>query len=260
MNILQEIALATQARITAQKMVLPEAALELEALSLPRCSEHPFERALVGQDMAFICEIKRASPSKGDIVDDFDYIKIAKEYEAAGANAISILTEPNYFRGCDCYLREIALQTTLPLLRKDFVIDSYMILQSKVLGASAILLICSLLTKAKLKEFIAMADGLGLSTLVEVHNEREVDMALEVGARIIGINNRNLEDFTVDLSISERLCKQIPSSAIVVSESGISSADEVARLHRLGIAAVLVGESLMRCEDKIAALAMLRGG
>jgi len=220
----------------------------------------PFEKALRSEDIAFICEVKRASPSKGIIANEFPYLDIAKDYEAAGAAAVSVLTEPFYFKGDDDHLREIANTVSIPLLRKDFTVDRYMIYEAKLLGASAVLLICSLLERETLEEFIYIAHGLGLSALVETHSEAEVDMALTTGARIIGANNRNLETFEVDIALSGRLKKMVPPDIVFVSESGIRTADDVEILRQNGVDAVLVGETLMRSPDKKAALAELRDG
>ena len=190
---------------------------------------------------------------------DFPYLKIAKEYEAAGADCISVLTEPKWFLGSDTYLEEIANSVSIPCLRKDFTIDDYMIYEAKVLGASAVLLICSILSEKQMKEYISICDELGLSALIEVHDEREINMALHAGARIIGVNNRNLKDFSVDTDNSRRLRELIPRDVLFVSESGVSSAEDVAKLRDIGADAVLIGETLMRAPDKKAKLAELRG-
>ena len=190
---------------------------------------------------------------------DFPYLKIAKEYEAAGADCISVLTEPKWFLGSDTYLEEIANSVSIPCLRKDFTIDDYMIYEAKVLGASAVLLICSILSEKQMKEYISICDELGLSALIEAHDEREINMALHAGARIIGVNNRNLKDFSVDTDNSCRLRELIPRDVLFVSESGVSSAEDVAKLRDIGADAVLIGETLMRAPDKKAKLAELRG-
>jgi indole-3-glycerol phosphate synthase len=262
MNILQEITERTKKRIEAQKNIVPLDTLAEEAGSHPVTEGFPFEKALrkkESDDIAFICEVKRASPSKGIITQDFPYLKIAKDYEAAGAAAISVLTEPFYFKGSDQFLREIANTVSVPLLRKDFTVDSYMIYEAKLLGASAVLLICSILEQKTLGEYINIAHSLGLSALVEVHTEAEVSMALAAGARIIGINNRNLKTFDVDIHLSLQLKKMIPQNIITVSESGIQTAEDVERLRKKGIDAVLIGETLMRSSDKKAALEKIRG-
>jgi len=218
-----------------------------------------FEKSLRRPDIAFICEIKKASPSKGVIAEDFPYLDIAREYEAAGAAAISVLTEPEFFQGADSHLTDISNTVDIPLLRKDFIIDKFQIEQSSRLGADAILLICAILGPSELAEYIKEADRFGLSCLVEVHDESELRMALEAGARIIGVNNRDLRNFKVDTSNSIRLRKLSPKNVIFVSESGIRTAEEVDNLREHGVDAVLVGEALMRSEDKKAALAVLRG-
>ena len=256
MNILHEIAERTKERVAAQKKILPSAQIFELAQGT---SNFPFEDALKTNDIAFICEIKKASPSKGIIAKDFPYLQIAKEYEAAGAAAISVLTEPFYFKGHDTYLREIANQVSIPLLRKDFTVDSYMIYEAKLLGASAVLLICTLLDFDTLAEYIALSHSNGLSALVETHSEEEVDMALKAGARIIGVNNRNLKTFEVDMTLSERLKKLVPPDVIFVSESGIKTPDDVAKLHDIGANAVLIGETIMRSSDKYGEIMCLRG-
>ena len=218
-----------------------------------------FEQALRKEDVSFICECKKASPSKGLIAPNFPYLEIAKEYEAAGADCISVLTEPKWFLGNDEYLKEIAEAVSIPCLRKDFTVDEYQIYQAKVLGASAVLLICSILTEDQMKDYIRICDELGLSALVEVHDEQEVQTALNTGARIIGVNNRNLKDFSVDTDNSRRLRELIPPNVLFVSESGVRTAEDVSALREIGADAVLIGETLMRASDKRAKLAELRG-
>lgn len=217
------------------------------------------EKALAGDGMHFICECKKASPSKGLIAPDFPYLAIAKEYEAAGASAISVLTEPKWFLGSDEYLKEIASNVHIPCLRKDFTVDPYMIYQAKVLGASAVLLICAILDTEKLKDYLAVADSLGLSAIVEAHDADEIGSAVCAGARIIGVNNRNLKDFTVDIHNSLRLRELAPADVIFVAESGIRTAEDVEALRSHGIHSVLIGEQLMRAKDKKAELVRLRG-
>ena len=218
-----------------------------------------FEQALRKEGVSFICECKKASPSKGLIAPNFPYLEIAKEYEAAGADCISVLTEPKWFLGNDEYLKEIAESVLIPCLRKDFTVNEYQIYQAKVLGASAVLLICSILTEDQMKDYIRICDELGLSALVEVHDEREVQTALNTGARIIGVNNRNLKDFSVDTGNSRRLRELIPPDVLFVSESGVQTAEDVSALRKIGADAVLIGETLMRASDKRAKLAELRG-
>lgn len=218
-----------------------------------------FEQALRKENVSFICECKKASPSKGLIAPSFSYLEIAKEYETAGADCISVLTEPKWFLGNDEYLKEIAEAVSIPCLRKDFTVDEYQIYQAKVLGASAVLLICSILTEDQMKDYIRICDSIGLSALVEAHDEQELKTALNTGARIIGVNNRNLKDFSVDTDNSRRLRELIPPNVLFVSESGVRTAEDVAALRKIGADAVLIGETLMRESDKRAKLAELRG-
>lgn len=218
-----------------------------------------FENALKKPDIAFICECKKASPSKGLIAPEFPYLSIAREYEAAGADAVSVLTEPKWFLGSDKYLKDIAEAVSIPCLRKDFTVDEYMIYEAKLLGASAVLLICSILSEEQIKEYIGICDGLGLSALVEAHDGEEVEIALRAGARMIGVNNRNLKDFSVDTENSRRLRQMIPPEGLFVSESGVGSAEDVSRLRGIGADAVLIGETLMRAADKKAKLRELKG-
>ena len=218
-----------------------------------------FEEALKKPDIAFICECKKASPSKGLIAPEFPYLQIAREYEAAGADAVSVLTEPKWFLGSDKYLKDVAEAVSIPCLRKDFTVDEYMIYEAKLLGASAVLLICSILSEEQIKEYIGICDRLGLSALVEAHDGEEVEMALRAGARMIGVNNRNLKDFSVDTENSRRLRQMIPPEVLFVSESGVGSAEDVSRLRGIGADAVLIGETLMRAADKKAKLRELKG-
>lgn len=218
-----------------------------------------FENALKKPDIAFICECKKASPSKGLIAPEFPYLSVAREYEAAGADAVSVLTEPKWFLGSDKYLKDIAEAVSIPCLRKDFTVDEYMIYEAKLLGASAVLLICSILSEEQIKEYIGICDGLGLSALVEAHDGEEVEIALRAGARMIGVNNRNLKDFSVDTENSRRLRQMIPPEVLFVSESGVGSAEDVSRLRGIGADAVLIGETLMRAADKKAKLRELKG-
>ena len=258
MTILDELAAVARQRSAAAQAVHPPEEVKAAALSMPKGS-FAFEKALQKDDIAFICECKRASPSKGLIAKEFPYLQIAEEYAAAGADAISVLTEPKWFLGSDTYLQQIAAAVPVPCLRKDFTVDAYMIYQAKLLGASAVLLICSLLTQAQLKEYIGICDLLGLSALVETHDEAEVAAALRAGARVLGVNNRNLKDFTVDTENSRRLRAMIPRDGVFVSESGVRTAADVAALRDIGADAVLIGETLMRAPDKTARLAELKG-
>lgn len=258
MTILNQLAdYAKERTELAKKKISPEEIRQI-ALSLPK-GNFEFENALKKSEISFICECKKASPSKGLIAPDFPYINIAKDYEKAGADCISVLTEPKRFLGSDEYLKEIANTVSIPCLRKDFTVDEYMIYEAKLLGASAVLLICSILSKAQIKEYIAICDELGLSALTEAHDESEVQTALDAKARIIGVNNRNLKDFTVDTENSSRLRSLIPSDVLFVSESGVSSAEDVKKLCEIGTDAVLIGETLMKSSDKKAKLAELRG-
>lgn len=258
MTILDQIAEYTKKRIAAQKERVPENDLKKRAFALQR-GDFCFERALKKKDISFICECKKASPSKGVISGDFPYLKIAMEYEAAGADAISVLTEPKWFLGRDEYLEEIAENVSIPVLRKDFTVDEYMIYEAKCLGASAVLLICAILTAEQLRRYIDICKELGLCALVEAHDEKETEMALECGAKIIGVNNRNLKDFSVDPDRSLSLRRLVPENVLFVSESGIKDAEHVRRVRAAGADAVLIGETLMRAQDKRAAILKLRG-
>ena len=258
MNILDCLAEHARERTEQARRERSYESLQAEALGLPR-GDFAFERALKREQLAFICECKKASPSKGLIAETFPYLEIAEDYEAAGADAVSVLTEPKWFLGSDRYLREIAEKVSIPCLRKDFTVDTYMIYQAKLLGADAVLLICAILSPEQLADFLACCDGLGLSALVEAHDEHEVETALSAGARVIGVNNRNLKDFSVDTGLSRRLRALIPQESIFVSESGVRDAGDVTALREIGADAVLVGEALMRAEDKAAMLRKLRG-
>ena len=257
-TILDKLAAHARERTEQAKARLPLAEIKRQARSLPQ-GTFAFENALKTPDIAFICECKKASPSKGLIAPDFPYVQIAREYEAAGANCISVLTEPKWFLGSDEYLREIAAAVSIPCIRKDFTVDEYMIYEAKLLGASAVLLICAILDDAQLKEYLTVCDGLGLSALVEAHDDAEVERALKAGARILGVNNRNLKDFTVDTANSRRLRARIPKDVLFVSESGVKTAEDVAQLAAIGADAVLIGETLMRAPDKTAKLQELKG-
>ena len=257
MTILDTIAERAKLRVARDMERLPLYELKQRALSLPR-GNFPFEAALRRTGLSFICECKKASPSKGLIAPEFPYLDIARAYEAAGADAVSVLTEPEFFLGNDKFLAEISAQISIPCLRKDFVVDEYMIWQAKTLGASAVLLICAILDDTQLKNFMATCDALGLSALVEVHDADEIKRAIDGGARIIGVNNRNLKDFSVDTDNSKRLRELVPSEIIFVSESGVKSAEDVKKIRESGADAVLIGEVLMRAADKRAKLAELR--
>ena len=259
MTILDRLADHARERVAAAKKEIPPAVLREQALAVPVTrGVFPFETALKRPGMSFICECKKASPSKGLIAPDFPYLDIARDYAAAGADAISVLTEPKWFLGSDAYLAEIAAVVPVPCLRKDFCVDAYMIYQSKLLGASAVLLIVSILTEKQLAEYLALCDTLGLSALVEAHDGDEVRTALAAGARVIGVNNRNLKDFTVDTDNSSRLRQLIPPDVLYVSESGIRDGDDIRRMREIGADAVLIGETLMRAENKKEKLSALR--
>ncbi|WP_301834687.1 bifunctional indole-3-glycerol-phosphate synthase TrpC/phosphoribosylanthranilate isomerase TrpF [uncultured Veillonella sp.] len=257
--ILDTIVEATKIRVAQEKEVETPEAVKTAALALPSDTGFPFEAALRQQDFNFICEVKKASPSKGIIAEHFPYLDIAKEYEVAGAAAISVLTEPDFFKGDKKYLQEIASTVKIPVLRKDFIIDEYQIYQAKVWGASAILLICACLDVPTLTKFRELADSLGLSSLVEAHDEHEVQMAIDCGARIIGVNNRNLKDFTVDVQNSVRLRNLVQDDVIFVSESGLETPEDIQVLRDNNIGVALMGETFMRSPNKIEKLAYLYG-
>ena len=256
--ILDRLAEAAGRRTERQKKIISPEEMERKALSLDPDTGFPFEKALAAPGMSFICECKKASPSKGIIAPDFPYLEIAREYEKAGAAAISVLTEEDYFLGSLQYLEEIAGEVRIPVLRKDFTVDPYQIYEARVSGASAVLLICALLSRKELKEYLSLSHALGLSALVETHDREEADMAVQAGARIIGVNNRDLRTFEVDLETSLRLRDLIPKEILFVSESGIRGASDVGRLYRKGTDAVLIGETLMRSRDKKGMLEILR--
>ena len=257
--ILDTIVEATKIRVAQEKQVESPEAVKAAALALPFDTGFPFEAALRQQDFNFICEVKKASPSKGIIAEHFPYLDIAKEYEMAGAAAISVLTEPDFFKGDKKYLQEIASTVKIPVLRKDFIIDEYQIYQAKVWGASAILLICACLDVPTLTKFRELADSLGLSSLVEAHDEHEVQMAIDCGARIIGVNNRNLKDFTVDVQNSVRLRNLVQDDMIFVSESGLETPEDIQVLRDNNIGVALMGETFMRSPNKVEKLAYLYG-
>lgn len=257
--ILDKIVEATKIRVAQEKEVETPEAVKAAALALPSDTGFPFEAALRQQDFNFICEVKKASPSKGIIAEHFPYLDIAKEYEVAGAAAISVLTEPDFFKGDKKYLQEIASTVKIPVLRKDFIIDEYQIYQAKVWGASAILLICACLDVPTLTKFRELADSLGLSSLVEAHDEHEVQMAIDCGARIIGVNNRNLKDFTVDVQNSVRLRNLVQDDVIFVSESGLETPEDIQVLRDNNIGVALMGEIFMRSPNKVEKLAYLYG-
>lgn len=258
MTILEQLAQHARQRVAAAHKAIPLEELRRQACSLPK-GEFGFEKALGKRGLSFICECKKASPSKGLIAPDFPYLEIAKEYEATGADCISVLTEPKWFLGSDQYLQEISKAVSIPCLRKDFTVHEYMLYQAKLLGASAVLLICSILTQAQIREYLHICDQLGLSALVEIHDEGEAELALQAGARIIGVNNRNLKDFSVDMDNTGRLRSLIPPNVLFIAESGVKDRQDIIRARDLGADGVLIGEALMRAPDKKAALVQLRG-
>lgn len=260
-NILEEIAARTRERIAKEKSCIFVSELEnrIQEVNKNARQKITFLQALQKDGMSYICEVKKASPSKGLIAPDFSYLAIAKEYEQAGASAISCLTEPFYFQGADQYLREIAATVQIPVLRKDFTVDEYMIYQAKSLGASAVLLICAILDDGELRAYRQLAKELGLDALVEAHDEYEVDRALNLGAEIVGVNNRDLRTFQVDMNNSIRLRKMAPDNVVFVSESGIRTPEDIRLLYENKVDAVLIGETLMRSPDKKAALESLNG-
>lgn len=272
MNILNEIAAKTKERIQKEKLEIPEKdliqmiqkrkvqiLLHSEQQSITSRTPHSFYQALKKEGMSYICEVKKASPSKGLIAPAFPYLEIAKEYQEAGAAAISCLTEPFYFQGSDRYLQEITAAVDIPVLRKDFTVDEYMIFQAAAYGAAAVLLICAILNDEQLKEYRELAEELGMDALVEAHDEEEAERALKSGARIIGVNNRDLKTFQVDMQNSIRLRKLAPENVVFVSESGIKTSDDIQKLYDNQVDAVLIGETLMRSQDKKAALEELNG-
>ncbi|MCR5702676.1 MAG: indole-3-glycerol phosphate synthase TrpC [Lachnospiraceae bacterium] len=260
MDILEKIAADKRVQIAEEKKTIsPEEMIRLAKDKKGKLEPFAFEKALEKSGISFICEVKKASPSKGIIAEDFPYLDIAKEYEDAGADCISVLTEPKYFLGSDRYLEEIRKEVNIPIIRKDFTVDTYQIYQAKVIGADAVLLICSLLDEEFIRKGIKICDELGLSALVETHNENEIEMAVNAGARIIGVNNRNLKDFSVDIGNTTRLRELAPDNILFVAESGIKERADVAAFEKVGANAVLVGETLMRADDKAKALNTLRG-
>lgn len=260
--ILDDLAAATRARVARKKKEAPFGEVRQKALRLAGSEgafSFPFEKAIAKEEISFICEVKKASPSKGIIAEDFPYLDIARDYEKAGADCISVLTETDYFKGDDRFLREISNEVSIPTIRKDFIIDLYMIYEAKLLGASCVLLIAALLDTDTIREYKAVCDALGLSALVEAHDEAEVQSALDAGARMVGVNNRNLKTFTVDINNSTRLRSLVPDKVLFVAESGIKTADDIQALRHAGVNGVLIGETLMRSSDKAGMLARLKG-
>lgn len=258
MSILSEISKYAMIRVLKDKETMSLDRLKSLTENLPK-GDFPFEKALKKPEISLICEIKKASPSKGVIDPDFDYLKIAKEYEAGDADAVSCLTEPKWFLGSDEIFVNIRKTIALPMLRKDFVVDEYQIYQAKLLGANCILLIVSLLNKETLEKYINLATSLGLSALVETHDEEEIKTALSSGAKMLGVNNRNLKDFSVDLNNAKRLRELIPENVIYVAESGIASLSDAKMLKEAGADALLIGEFLMRSDDKALLIKKIKG-
>ncbi len=256
--ILDTIAAYARQRVAAQQAAAPLEQLQAQCAAAGPGSGQAFEAALRQEGLRFICEVKKASPSKGIIAQRFPYLDIAREYEAAGADCISCLTEPKYFLGSDEIFAGIRQTVSLPMLRKDFVVDEYQIYQARLLGANAVLLICALLDARTLARYLELCGRLGLAALVEAHDEAEIALATAAGARIIGVNNRNLKDFSVDFANAARLREKIPPQAVYVAESGVKGPEDAAVLRRIGADAVLIGEALMRAPDKGALLAQMR--
>ena len=256
-DILTRIANRTRERIAKEEQEIPVEALKEKIAAMPPAPD--FYKALKKDGMSFICEVKKASPSKGVIAEDFPYTEIAMDYEKAGAAAISCLTEPFWFMGLDRYVEEITEKVSIPVLRKDFTINEYMIYQARAMGASAVLLICAILTDEELKSYRELAENLGMHALVETHDEEEIKRAVDSGAKIIGVNNRDLRTFTVDVNTSLRLKKLVPDDRVFVSESGIKIPEDIKRLYDNHTDAVLIGETLMRADNKKAMLDNLKG-
>ncbi len=256
--ILTKLADSTRDRVEREKKQIQLEMVKKQALAMKR-GDFSFEKVIAEGDISFICEVKRASPSKGMLVEEFPYVQIAKDYEEAGADCISVLTEPDYFKGDKQYLKEISENVTVPLIRKDFIIDEYMIYDAKIHGASCVLLICSLLDKETMEKYIEICDNLGMSALVEAHDEEEIQKAVEAGARMIGVNNRDLKTFTVDIGNSERLRKLVPDNILFIAESGIKTNADINRLRKAKVNGVLIGETFMKAENKKEMLQKLRG-
>jgi len=257
--ILDELKASTLRRVEKSKEIKPMSLLEAELEKRPQRPDFSFENELKKPGMSYICEVKKASPSKGIIAEDFPYIDIAREYEAAGASCISVLTEPEYFKGDIAYLRSIRDEVKIPLLRKDFTCDEYMVTEASVNGADAVLLIAAILEDAQMKSYLKLADDLKLSAIFEAHDEEEIKRCVQCGARIIGVNNRDLKDFKVDINNSKRLRKLVPKEILFVAESGIKTNEDIKALKDYGVDAVLIGETLMRAKDKAGMLKRLNG-
>ena len=259
MNILEKLADLSRERVKSEQERLPESELRTQAKTLGPGNGQAFLAALKKPGLSFICEIKKASPSKGLISPDFPYLEIASAYERAGADCISCLTEPEYFLGSDQIFREVREKVKLPMLRKDFTVSAYQLDQARVMGADAALLIVSLLDPKTLGEYLERCEELGIAALVETHDEAEIRTAVTAGAGMIGVNNRNLKDFTVDFDNAARLRDLIPADCVYVAESGVRTPADAERLRQIGADAVLIGEALMRAEDPAAMLRELKG-
>ena len=257
MNILDTIAEYSMLRVKTDKRAIPQERLR-EKAELMKGRDHRFLEALRKPGLSFICEIKKASPSKGIISESFPYLDIAKEYENAGADCVSCLTEPKWFKGSDSIFRQVRARIDTPMIRKDFTVDEYQIYQAKCMEADAVLLICSILDDARLKDYLSLCKELGLDALVEAHNEKEIESAVKADAWIIGVNNRNLKDFSVDFSNALKLRSMIPKDTVYVAESGVKNADDAKRIKETGADAVLIGEAFMRAYDKAALLREMR--
>lgn len=257
MNILDTIAEYSMLRVKTDKRAIPQERLR-EKAELMKGRDHRFLEALRKPGLSFICEIKKASPSKGIISESFPYLDIAKEYENAGADCVSCLTEPKWFKGSDNIFRQVRARIDTPMIRKDFTVDEYQIYQAKCMDADAVLLICSILDDARLKDYLSLCKELGLDALVEAHNEKEIESAVKADARIIGVNNRNLKDFSVDFTNALKLRSMIPKDTVYVAESGVKNADDAKRIKETGADAVLIGEAFMRAYDKAALLREMR--
>lgn len=257
--ILDQLADYSRKRVNEAHEIRPFQEIKKEAESLPR-GDFRFEKTLKQEGLSIIAEVKKASPSKGVIDENFDYMTIAKDYESAGVDAMSCLTEPKWFLGSDQIFEEIRAAVDLPMLRKDFTVDPYQIYESKVMGADAVLIIVSLLDgdEEMLKEYLSISDHLGISSLVETHDSQEIELAIACGARMIGVNNRNLKDFTVNFDNAKNLRQEVPNDVLFVAESGVKSIEDVAAIVEMGADAALIGEALMRSEDKKQTLAEFR--
>lgn len=258
MNILEQLAAHARERVAADQKEIPAEAIREKCAELGPGNGAAFTQALKKPGLSLICEVKKASPSKGVIAEEFPYIRIAEEYEAAGADAISCLTEPKWFLGSDRIFREIRERVKTPMLRKDFTVSTYQIYQARVMGANAVLLICAILGDRELAEYLDLSRELGLAALTEAHDEAEIDRAVRCGAEIIGVNNRNLKDFSVNVANAERLRDRVPAGCLYVAESGVTGPEDADRIRRAGADAALVGEALMRAADRAAMLAALR--